>query len=59
MYFYSYNETPLGTLQIDFGKKYTTEGRLEVSTTRMIKSLDDAVQECRRGRDIEDYTEGK
>lgn len=59
VYFYSYNETPLGTLQIDFGKKYTTEGRLEVSTTRMIKSLDDAVEECIRVRNIESYTDGK
>ena len=59
VYFYSYNETPLGTLQIDFGKKYTTEGRLEVSTTRMIKSLDDAVEECIRVRNIESYTDGR
>ncbi|MGN0457320.1 MAG: hypothetical protein ACI4F2_10725 [Acutalibacteraceae bacterium] len=59
VYFYSYDETPLGTLQIDFGKKYTTEGRLEVSTTRMIKSLDDAVEECIRVRNIESYTDGK
>lgn len=59
MYFYSYDETPLGTLKIDFGKKDTTEGRLEVSTTRMIKSFDDAVQECIRVRNIESYTDGK
>ena len=59
VYFYSYNETPLGTLQIDFGKKYTIEGRLEVSTTRMIKSLDDAVEECIRVRNIESYTDGR
>ena len=59
VYFYSYNETPLGTLQIDFGKKYTTEGRLEVSTTRMISSLDDAVNECIRVRNLDTYKEGK
>ncbi len=59
VYFYSYDETPLGTLQIDFGKKDTTEGRLEVSTTRMIKSLDDAAEECIRVRNIESYKEGK
>lgn len=56
---YYRDEDALGTLKIDFGKKDTTEGRLEVSTTRMIKSLDDAVEECIRVRNIESYTDGK
>ena len=44
--FYNYDEDALGTIEIDFGKKYTIEGKLEVSTTRMISSLDAAVFEC-------------
>ena len=44
VYSYYHDEDALGTIQIDFGKKYTIEGRLEVSTTRMINSLDDAVE---------------
>ena len=57
--FYSHNEDALGTITIDFGKKYTIEGKLEVSTTRMISSLDDAVQECIRVRNLDTYKEGK
>lgn len=57
--FYNYDEDDLGTIEIDFGKKYTIEGRLEVSTTRMISSLDDAVNECIRVRNLNTYKEGK
>lgn len=57
--FYNHDEDALGTIEIDFGKKYTIEGRLEVSTTRMISSLDDAVNECIRVRNLDTYKEGK
>ena len=56
---YYHDEDALGSIKIDFGKKGTTEGRLEVSTTRMIKSLDDAVEECIRVRNLDTYKEGK
>lgn len=56
---YYHDEDALGTIKIDFGKKGTTEGRLEVSTTRMISSLDDAVEECIRVRNLDTYEEGK
>lgn len=59
IYFYNHDEDALGTIEIDFGKKYTIEGRLEVSTTRMISSLDDAVEECIRVRNLDTYKEGK
>lgn len=59
IYFYNHDEDALGTIEIDFGKKGTTEGRLEVSTTRMISSLDDAVEECIRVRNLDTYKEGK
>ena len=59
VYSYYHDEDALGTIEIDFGKKYTIEGRLEVSTTRMISSLDDAVQECIRVRNLDTYKEGK
>ena len=57
--FYNHDEDALGTIKIDFGKKYTIEGKLEVSTTRMISSLDDAVEECIRVRNRDTYKEGK
>lgn len=56
---YYHDENALGSIKIDFGKKGTTEGRLEVSTTRMISSLDDAVNECIRVRNLDTYEEGK
>ncbi|MGN0450233.1 MAG: hypothetical protein ACI4G0_07780 [Ruminococcus sp.] len=56
---YYHDEDALGTIKIDFGKKGTTEGKLEVSTTRMISSLDDAVNECIRVRNLDTYKEGK
>lgn len=56
---YYHDEDALGTIKIDFGKKGTTEGRLEVSTTRIISSLDDAVNECIRVRNLDTYEEGK
>lgn len=56
---YYHDENALGSIKIDFGKKGTTEGRLEVSTTRMISSLDDAVEECIRVRNLDTYKEGK
>ena len=56
---YYHDEGALGSIKIDFGKKGTTEGRLEVSTTRMISSLDDAVNECIRVRNLDTYKEGK
>ena len=56
---YYHDEDALGSIKIDFGKKGTTEGRLEVSTTRMISSLDDAVNECIRVRNLDTYKEGK
>ena len=56
---YYHDEGALGSIKIDFGKKGTTEGRLEVSTTRMISSLDDAVEECIRVRNLDTYKEGK
>ena len=59
IYFYNHDEDALGTIEIDFGKKGTTEGRLEVSTTRMISSLDDAVEESIRVRNLDTYKEGK
>ena len=57
--FYNHDEDALGTIEIDFGKKYTIEGKLEVSTTRMISSLDDAVEESIRVRNLDTYKEGK
>ena len=57
--FYNHDEDALGTIKIDFGKKYTIEGKLEVSTTRMISSLDDALEECIRVRNLDTYKEGK
>lgn len=59
IYFYNHDEDALGTIEIDFGKKYTIEGKLEVSTTRMISSLDDAVEECIRVRNLDTYKEDK
>ena len=56
---YYRDEDTLGTIKIDFGKKGTTEGRLEVSTTRIISSLDDAVEECISVRNLDTYEEGK
>ena len=56
---YYHDEGALGSIKIDSGKKGTTEGRLEVSTTRMISSLDDAVEECIRVRNLDTYEEGK
>ncbi len=56
---YYHDEDALGSIKIDFGKNGTTEGRLEVSTTRMIKSIDDAVEECIRVRNLDTYEEGK
>ena len=56
---YYHDENALGSIKIDFGKKGTTEGRLEVSTTRMISSLDDAVNECIRVRNLDTSEEGK
>lgn len=56
---YYHDEDALGTIKIDFGKKGTSEGRLEVSTTRMISSLDNAVNECIRVRNLDTYKEGK
>ncbi len=53
------NVFTLGTIQIDFGKNSAIVGRLEVSTTRMISSLDDAVNECIRVRNLDTYKEGK
>ncbi len=59
VYFYNYSDDNTGTIQIDFGKSSTMEGRLEVSTTRMISSLDDAANECIRVRNLNSYDEGK
>ncbi|MGN0499130.1 MAG: hypothetical protein ACI4F6_08750 [Acutalibacteraceae bacterium] len=59
IYTYYHDEDNLGSISINFGKKSTIEGKLEVSTTRMISSLDDAVEECIRVRNIESYTDGK
>lgn len=59
VYFYSHDEDALGTIQINFGKKSSIVGTLEVSTTRMISSLDDAVNECIRVRNLDTYKEGK
>lgn len=56
---YYHDEDALGSIKIDFGKNGTTEGRLEVSTTRIISSLDDAVNECIRVRNLDTYEEGK
>lgn len=56
---YYHDEDALGTIKIDFGKKGTSEGRLEVSTTRMISSLDDAVNECISVRNLDTYENGK
>lgn len=56
---YYHDENALGSIKIDFGKKSTIEGKLEVSTTRMISSLDDAVNECIRVRNLDTYKEGK
>lgn len=59
VYSYYHDEDALGTIQIDFGKNSAIVGRLEVSTTRMISSLDDAVNECIRVRNLDTYKEGK
>lgn len=59
IYFYDHTEENTGTIQIDFGKSSTMEGRLEVSTTRVISTLDDAVKECIRVRNLDSYKEGK
>lgn len=59
VYSYYHDEDALGTIQINFGKKSSIVGKLEVSTTRMISSLDDAVEECIRVRNLDTYKEGK
>lgn len=59
VYLYSHDEKDLGTLKINFGKSNALEGGLEVSTTRMVKSLDDAVNECIKVRNLDTYKEGK
>lgn len=59
IYTYYHDEDNLGSISINFGKKSTIEGKLEVSTTRMISSLDDAVNECIRVRNLDTYKEGK
>lgn len=59
IYTYYHDEDNLGSISINFGKKSTIEGKLEVSTTRMISSLDDAVEECIRVRNLDTYEEGK
>lgn len=59
IYFYSYSDDNLGTIKINFGKKDTSEGCLEISTTRIIGSLDDAVNECIKTRNLDTYKEGK
>lgn len=56
---YFHDENALGSIVIDFGKESTLEGKLQVSTTRMISSLDDAVNECIRVRNLDTYKEGK
>ncbi|MBR3289301.1 MAG: hypothetical protein IKI63_00830, partial [Clostridia bacterium] len=48
-----------GTVQIDFGPESTLQARFEVSTTRMISSLDDAHDECIRVQNLDTYDEGK
>lgn len=40
------------SIRIDFGPGNTGAGYIELSTTRMIKSLDDAVEECIRTSDF-------
>lgn len=59
IYTYYHDEDNLGSISINFGKKSTIEGKLEVSTTRMISSLDDAVNECIRVRNLDTYEDGK
>lgn len=59
IYTYYHDEDALGSISINFGKNSTIEGKLEVSTTRMISSLDDAVNECIRVRNLDTYKEGK
>lgn len=59
IYSYSYDEDNKGAIQIDFGKSNTMDGRLEVSTTRIINSLDDAANECIRVRNLDSYKDGK
>ena len=59
IYTYYHDEDNLGSISINFGKNSTIEGKLEVSTTRMISSLDDAVEECIRVRNLDTYEDGK
>lgn len=40
------------SIRVNFGEDDTSAGHVEVSTTRMIKSLDDAVTECIRTNDF-------
>lgn len=45
-------EGDTSSMRIDFGVANTNAGFIEVSTTRMIKSLDDAANECIRTNDF-------
>ena len=48
----SYVDGNTGTISVDFGMGNNGAGRIEVSTTRMIKSLEDAANECIRTNDF-------
>lgn len=59
VYFYSVNEGEhTGTMQLDMGKTTTLDARLEVSTTRMISSLQDACDECIATKNLGTYENG-
>lgn len=59
LYTYSVGDDDRGTIQIDFGPESTMQARFEVSTTRMISSLDDAHDECIRVQNLDTYDEGR
>ena len=48
-----------GTIQLDFGKTSTIDGRITVTTQRMTPSLDECVTRCIELRNLDTYEEGK
>lgn len=56
---YDHANGNVGSVEINFGKTSTSEGRLLMSTTKGVSSLDDAVNQCIKDRKLDTYKEGK
>lgn len=60
VYCYSVDEDDFsGTLQLDIGKTSTLDARYEISTTRMISSVDDSMKECIRTLNLDSFNNAK